>query len=180
MKAFHGDPEIQKLYLDRVRAHAKADEIVKGEYWEDGKGCAVGCTVHSDRHSDFERLLGIPTWLAYLEDIIFEKLPNKEAKKWPVEFLEAINLGSNLNQIRPTIMVYILDEKLKQRKFLKAEYSLLVIRNLWLEHEAEKIAHMAAMAIIDFLRTGLGSRLFCSNLAQEMLRLMRECKEGEE
>ncbi len=42
MKAFKGKKEIKKKYLDRVIAHRKADEIVKGAYWENGKGCAVG------------------------------------------------------------------------------------------------------------------------------------------
>jgi hypothetical protein len=29
MQAFHNDPKIKAKYLKRVRAHAKADEIVK-------------------------------------------------------------------------------------------------------------------------------------------------------
>lgn len=41
---FHGKPAVKAKYLKRVRAHAKADEIVSGRYWENGKGCAVGCT----------------------------------------------------------------------------------------------------------------------------------------
>lgn len=42
MIAFLNDIEIKTKYLDRVKAHAKADEIVKGQYWQEGKGCAVG------------------------------------------------------------------------------------------------------------------------------------------
>ena len=37
--AFHNDPEIKAKYVARVKAHAEADEIIKGKYWEDGKGC---------------------------------------------------------------------------------------------------------------------------------------------
>lgn len=83
MKAFHNDPKIKAKYLKRVRAHAKADEIVKGRYWEDGKGCAVGCTIHSSNHSAYETELGIPRILARLEDTLFENLPNVLAKTWP-------------------------------------------------------------------------------------------------
>jgi len=43
MKAFHNKIEIKELYITRVRAHKEADELVKGKYWSDGKGCAVGC-----------------------------------------------------------------------------------------------------------------------------------------
>lgn len=42
MKAFHGKKSIKAKYLSRVRAHAKADEIIKGTYWQEGKGCACG------------------------------------------------------------------------------------------------------------------------------------------
>lgn len=37
MKAFHDDLKIKEKYLSRVRAHKRADEIIKGKYWEDGK-----------------------------------------------------------------------------------------------------------------------------------------------
>ena len=59
--AFHGDPTIKTKYLDRVQAHAKADQLVQGYgYWKDGKGCAVGCTIHGSRHRDYETELGTP------------------------------------------------------------------------------------------------------------------------
>ena len=94
--AFHGDPAIKRQYLRRVRNHRKADELVKGQYWQDGKGCAVGCTIHSGQHSQYEVELGIPRQLAYLEDRLFENLPNGKAKAWPEAFLEAIPVGADL------------------------------------------------------------------------------------
>lgn len=33
MLAFHGDKKVKAKYLKRVRMHAKADEIIKGTYW---------------------------------------------------------------------------------------------------------------------------------------------------
>jgi hypothetical protein len=62
MKAFHNDNEIKQKYLKRVIAHQKADELIKGKYWEKGKGCAVGCTIHSGDHAKYETELGIPRW----------------------------------------------------------------------------------------------------------------------
>lgn len=70
--AFHGDKAIKAKYLARVKAHAEADEIIHGTYWEKGKGCAVGCTIHSEKHSAYETELGMPIILARLEDRIFE------------------------------------------------------------------------------------------------------------
>jgi len=71
LRAFHGDPAIKAEYLARVTAHEQADEIIHGLYWEHGKGCAVGCTIHSDRHDAYETELGLPTWLAFFVDGIF-------------------------------------------------------------------------------------------------------------
>jgi hypothetical protein len=112
MKAFLNDPKVKTKYLKRVRAHFKADEIIKGKYWQGGKGCAVGCTIHSDQHKNYETELGIPEWLAMLEDKIFEGLPNERAKIWPGEFLRAVKVGVNLNNIEADVHIFLLEEKL--------------------------------------------------------------------
>jgi hypothetical protein len=64
MLAYHNDPKIKAQYLRRVRAHEKMDEIIQGKYWERGRGCAVGCTIHGSDHTQYETELGIPEWLA--------------------------------------------------------------------------------------------------------------------
>ena len=112
MIAFHNDQKIKKKYLDRVRKHYKLDEIVKGKYWEEGKGCAVGCTIHSNQHKRFESELGIPEWLARVEDTIFERLPNKRAKEWPLELLRSIKPGVDLNKIEAPFVIFILESNL--------------------------------------------------------------------
>lgn len=86
LKAFHGDAKIKAKYIARVKAHQKADEIIKGRYWEDGKGCAVGCTIEGSDHSKYEKELGIPEILAYLEDGLFEEMSNEDAMKFPLRF----------------------------------------------------------------------------------------------
>src|SRR6267378_614286 len=96
MLTYHGKQELKDQRIAQVRAHRLADQIVKGKYWEDGKGCAVGCTIHSGNHQDYETELGIPVELAYLEDRIFESLPNGEALMWPERFLESIPTGVDL------------------------------------------------------------------------------------
>ena len=97
--AYHNDPDIKADILAQLNAHAAADEIVKGQYWEDGKGCAVGCTIHGDDHMEYEARFGIPMMLARLEDCIFEGMPNKEAKLWPMQFMDAIQPGSDLSLV---------------------------------------------------------------------------------
>jgi len=110
MQAFHNNQSIKEEYLSRVRAHAAADEIIKGQYWDNGRGCAVGCTIHSGRHQDYEDLLGIPAQLAYLEDGLFENLPLEQAKLWPELFLDSINVGADLSLVFSKFAVRILGD----------------------------------------------------------------------
>ena len=112
--SFHNDSIVKEKYLNRVIAHAKADEIIKGTYWEEGKGCAVGCTIHSDSHKAYEKELGLPEWLARLEDTIFEGLPNKDAKVFPQQFLEAIPIGKNLNKVKWQFCIFVLKENIER------------------------------------------------------------------
>ncbi len=67
--SFHGKKSIKDEYIKRLEGHYKLDEIIKGQYWEGGKGCAVGCTIHSGRHDDFDTELGITWRLVY--DLFF-------------------------------------------------------------------------------------------------------------
>ncbi len=106
--AFHGKAEIKTKYLDRVKAHREADEIIHGTYWEKGKGCAVGCTVEKSQnaHEAMEEELGIPKELAYLEDVLFEEMSNGHAKEWPERFLTAITPGADLSLVASKFMVW--------------------------------------------------------------------------
>src|SRR3954465_7419950 len=108
--AFHGNPTIKEEYLARVIAHRDADEIIHGTYWEDGKGCAVGCTVHSGEHFAYVRELGIPVALARMEDRIFETLPNGHAKDWPIKFLSVIRVGADLSQVSRQFAIWLLSD----------------------------------------------------------------------
>ena len=112
MEAFHNDPSIKEKYLNRVQEHYQADQIIKGEYWQNGKGCAVGCTVHSNIHKNYESELGIPENIAHLQDTIFEGLPNKLAQQFPLQFLSAIKVGADLKNVSNLFTIWVLtDEK---------------------------------------------------------------------
>ena len=99
MQAFHNDPAIKQKYLNRVIAHQSADNLIHGTGWEDGKGCAIGCTLESYDHGLYPIELGIPLMLAKLEDTIFEGLDNGEAQQWPIRFLDAITPGADLSTV---------------------------------------------------------------------------------
>ena len=119
MIAFHGDKKVKAKYLNRVRAHARADEIVKGTYWENGKGCCVGCITHCDSfadvHKKIETDLGIPLMLARLSDTIFEGLPDADAKKFPARFVKAPKVGADLSTVGWKFLYWLLTEEVAGR-----------------------------------------------------------------
>jgi len=106
--AFHNNPEIKEFYLNRVRRHRLQDDIIKGVYWENGKGCAIGCTLHAYKHSLYETELGIPQILAHLQDHVFEGLTSKDAKDFPERFLEAILVGADLSKVWSNFILWVL------------------------------------------------------------------------
>lgn len=142
MKAFHNDLKIKRKYLARIKAHAKIDELIKGTYWEKGKGCAIGCTIHSGDHASYETELGIPRRLALLEDVLFEGLPKNLAKKWPTRFLKAIPVGADLSKVWNKFAIWLLlDEKngiLQYAHTEKSKLAILNIANLYLRNLKEK------------------------------------------
>jgi hypothetical protein len=150
MEAYHGDEAIKAKYVSRVKAHAEADEIVKGQYWQEGKGCAVGCTIHSGNHAAYETELGMPRWMAKLEDTIFEGLPNARAMKWPLEFLEAIKPGVDLQKCFRPMLIFIVEsarETTKNKRSLAAIDGVLVeLRKDILDRDALLKARRAAAA----------------------------------
>jgi hypothetical protein len=143
--AFHGDDKIKDKYMKRLEAHKAADEIIKGTYWQNGKGCAVGCTVHSDNHAAYETELGIPRILARLEDGIFENLQNGRAKDWPIQFLSAIPIGADLSNVWPQFAIWMLiDEKWGVLQFAKKEKtkeSIIAIAKFYQEGKFSKKEH---------------------------------------
>ena len=113
MIAYHGDPKIKRSVLKQLRAHAKADELIKGSYWRDGKGCAVGCLLHDPNggHARYEPEFGVPQMLARLEDAIFEGLPVARSKTWPVAFMGSIAPGVDLSRVGWQFLHWLLTNK---------------------------------------------------------------------
>ena len=109
--AFHGDPAIKEKYLSRVRAHRKADNLIRGTGWDGHRGCAIGCTLESYNHALYETELGIPRSIARLEDGIFEGLELNLAMEWPERVLSAITPGADLSLVTAKFMVWLLTDE---------------------------------------------------------------------
>jgi len=115
LQAFHNNRQIQLKFFDRAQEHYNADEIIKGVYWENGKGCMVGCMVHSNNHKDLEIQYGIPEWLGRLIDILFEGMKNVHSKEFFISFVKTITKYSflgfeNWQHIYHQLCVFMLEK----------------------------------------------------------------------
>jgi hypothetical protein len=120
MKAFHGIEEIKQKYVERMKAHIAADELIRGIGWKDGKGCAIGCTIHAYRHPGYEILLGLPVWLAHLEDRLFEAVSEEYSRTFPLRFLEVIPVGVDVDRIKHKFLHFVVSDA---KQFARAEFT---------------------------------------------------------
>lgn len=120
MRAYKMHAAVTKeAFVEVMQDHREADRIVQGAYWKDGRGCAVGCGLHTVRaltgldlaHSDHAALaaqVGVPEVLEHLQDRIFEGLPIELAREWPLRFARAIPDGADLSGVWPKFAVAML------------------------------------------------------------------------
>ena len=110
MLSFFGEQALKDAVVERIKEHQRLDQIVQGIYWDGAKGCGIGCVLHSDEHMAFERQLGLPVFLAYMDEHIFESLPKEDAKYWPLRFIEAVPVGVDLELVFPRFMHWVLTD----------------------------------------------------------------------
>jgi hypothetical protein len=123
MLAFVGTAVSKQDMLAQLEVHAEADELIKGHYWEDGKGCAIGCVLESIRkirgyktidhtsHGTAEDETNIPEMVWHLVDSIFEGLPNASAKEWPMRFTRSIACSADLSLVGWQFLHWLLTDK---------------------------------------------------------------------
>lgn len=105
MLSYHNDPAVKAKYVARFEAHRKADEVIQGTGFDNGRGCFVGCTLDRYDHELFPVELGWPQWLAHLADAIFEGLPASEAPQFGSNLLAAIPVGVDLEPVRSVYLI---------------------------------------------------------------------------
>jgi hypothetical protein len=123
LTAYLGDPALKERVLAGLAAHAAADELVRGVYFEQGvdddslRACSIGCTLHdlnpqlpANDHSRFVDELGIPEQIAHLIDAIFEEQPDDAAAAaWSQRIMAAIPVGADLTGVWDAYALWMLD-----------------------------------------------------------------------
>ena len=110
--AYHNDQQIKSEILTQLARHRAADDLMQGYgYWENGKGCAVGCTIHSGDHIEYEARFGIPVAIARLEDSIFDGLSIEAARAWPERLMSSILPGQDLSRVHWALLHWLLTDE---------------------------------------------------------------------
>jgi hypothetical protein len=123
LTAYLDDPALKERVLTGLAAHAAADELVRGVYFEQGvddgrvRACSIGCTLHdlnpdlpAADHARFVDELGIPEQIAHLIDAIFEEQTNDPAAAaWSQRIMAAIPVGADLTGVWDAYALWMLD-----------------------------------------------------------------------
>jgi hypothetical protein len=118
--SFKNDPKIKRALVKRMNDHIKADELVQKATGQDGKGCTVWCALNNGDlkrgydHTAFPDVLGLPEWLARLQDTLFENLNQEDAKAFSASWVKAIPVGKNLEPVKWKFCVFILKENIER------------------------------------------------------------------
>ena len=120
MISFFGEQCLKDAVVARVKEHQRLDQIIQGTYWDGVRGCAIGCVLHSDDHMSYETQLGLPVFLAHMDEYIFESIPPKEAVLWPLRFIEAVPVGVDLELVFPRFMHWLLSDPDGMRRHANA------------------------------------------------------------
>ena len=124
MLSYHNDENLKNLLVSEMIKHKEQDQFIKGVYSKINgkfKGCSVGCTIDSinkilgktysnSSHESIEESVGIPTWLAKVQDVLFEGIPDEEGAQFSIDFLSAIPVGVSLELVKWKFCAFILKE----------------------------------------------------------------------
>ena len=96
----------------QVEAHLAADKLVKGQYWEDRKGCFIGCLAHEYTQSGCisknEETYSLPAMVQILADNIFEGLTVSEGREFFAAFPDAV--GTNGKDLSDVGWLFLIEE----------------------------------------------------------------------
>ena len=112
--AFHNNPDLAAIIRAQVDAHTAADEIVQGRYWENGKGCFIGCLAHGADIGRVQELTGFPFMLTRIAENIFEWLDNETAKGFPQAVIAAPFVGADLSLVSWQFLHWCVSDALHQ------------------------------------------------------------------
>jgi hypothetical protein len=114
--------------LKVMKNHTELDLLVQGKWLGDEgqgdqllKGCFFGCAMQTedDPIEKFCKLYGMPLWIGYLSESIFEGISEREAVRWQVALLElmvALPADFNYEEARHNLAILRLTKLFNENK----------------------------------------------------------------
>jgi hypothetical protein len=88
---------------EQIAWHVEADALIAGQYWCNGKGCALGCLSHKGSGIEAREAIaaqyGIPQPVSALVDCLFERLPAAERPAFFRAIGDAVQDGRDLTRV---------------------------------------------------------------------------------
>ena len=100
-------------WLAIMQEHLKADRLIRGSWTKDEdangifKGCFFGCAMQTGNNplGKAVKAMNLPDWLIRLSEKIYEGLPESDHLDWPVKFLQAIPVETELYKVRHQLAI---------------------------------------------------------------------------
>ena len=124
MKTFGNNKKLKQELIKKLQHHQDLDAFIQGEWLdtisgktEDDtfKGCFYGCTMQTteDPIEKFSEKYNIDLWYCYLTEKIFEGLPRGEYEKFPLQSIEILPVGVDINKIKSLFYYKVLESQLQ-------------------------------------------------------------------
>ncbi|MFB3057361.1 MAG: hypothetical protein ACE1ZQ_09405, partial [Ignavibacteriaceae bacterium] len=122
MKTFNNSKELKSELIEKLKHHQDLDTFLQGQWLTDEKvegngfkGCFYGCTMQTsvDAILKFSNKYSVDLWFCMLTENIFEGLPVEESKTFPLECIQALPVGLDINKIKSEWNTIVLKDQLK-------------------------------------------------------------------
>ena len=108
------------LLKREVAQHIAADAVVQGTYWENHKGCFIGCLAHSSDPRLVVERYGLTLQILLIAESIFEALPIGEAKQFFADFADAVDDGKDLSLVHIKFLAETLRNLPVQKPYIQS------------------------------------------------------------
>ncbi len=114
--AYHGDAGFKQTVVRLLTHLSEVGLISRGTVNDEGVGAAVFMVMNhrlwrDDPIKDFCEMLGFPEWIGQLYNFVYERLPEGVGNEWAVEFMQAIPVGCDLDELKLPLYRGLLADK---------------------------------------------------------------------
>lgn len=97
--SFYDNMSIKALCIKNIQLQADAGNLVQGIEWENASGGFIGCSINKYDFELWSKETGLPKWLGYYCEQIFQGLKYADALHFAINIYQAIPVGVDLTPV---------------------------------------------------------------------------------